>query len=145
MTAASSPERWNSNSTTRARVFLDRLGWCFTVAPLILVNELASFVHEWTPFVLVTSYFVFSICLYMFCTEHLIDMFWFTYLNTNFFIAGSTFLEAITSLGPCRDARNAVRRAQDNDWTFPTPDNELLFLDLLIVSQLMYAGIRDSR
>ena len=141
MTAGSFLGCWNSNNNTRARGFVDRLGWCFKVAPLILINEWASFVHEWTPFLLVTSYFVFSICLYMFCTEHLIDMFWFTYLNTNFFIAGSTFLEAITSLGPCRDARKAVRRAQQNDWTFPTPDNELLFLDLLIVSQYMYADI----
>ncbi len=38
------------------------------------------------------------------------------------------------SLTPCRDARKAVRNVTKNGWVFPTPDEELLVLDLLIVS-----------
>ena len=60
-------------------------------------------------------------------------MFWFTYLITNFYIAGSTFLEAITSLTPIRNARKAVQKVEDDEWVFPKPDDELLVLDLLIV------------
>lgn len=61
-------------------------------------------------------------------------MFWFIYLTTNFYIAGSTVMEAFMSLTPCRDARKAVSKVTKNDWVFPTPDEELLVLDLLIVS-----------
>lgn len=38
------------------------------------------------------------------------------------------------SLTPCRDARKAVRKVTKNEWVFPTPDEDLLVLDLLIVS-----------
>ena len=90
-------------------------------------------IREWTPFLLVASYFVFSICMYTFCTETMIKMFWFIYLMTNFYIAGSTFLESVMSVAPTRDARKAVQTLENNDWTFPTPDNDLLILDLIIV------------
>ena len=98
-----------------------------------LFKNTGAFIHEWTPFLLVASYFVFSTCMYTFCTEQLISIFWFLYLTTNFYIAGSTVLEAVMSLTPTRDARKAVRKVQDNDWVFPTPDDALLFLDLVIV------------
>ena len=111
--------------------------------------ETESFIHDWTPLLLVMSYFTFSICLYMFCTEALVDMFWFFYLITNFYIAGSAALEALMSMGPCRDARLAVRKVQQNGWVFPTPNNDLLFLDLLIVCDFILADLicacrRDS-
>jgi DMAP1-binding Domain len=49
-----------------------------------------AFIREWTPFLLVSSYFIFSTCLYMLCNGELISIFWFIYLFTNFYIAGST-------------------------------------------------------
>ena len=49
-----------------------------------------AFVKEWTPFLLVCSYFIFSTCLYMLCNGELISIFWFIYLVTNFYIAAST-------------------------------------------------------
>ena len=72
----------------------------------------------------------------MFCTDMLIEMFWFIYLTTNFYIAGSTVLEAFMCLTPVKDSEKAVRKIQDKDWVFPTPDDELLILDLLIVAYL---------
>jgi hypothetical protein len=48
------------------------------------------FIKEWTPFLLVSSYFIFSTCLYMLCNGELVSIFWFIYLVTNFYIAGST-------------------------------------------------------
>lgn len=100
------------------------------------VASAVAFVKEWTPFALVALYFVFSTCLYMICDGELISIFWFIYLSTNFYIAGSTVIEAIMSISPCRDARRAVRRIQENDWTFPTPDQLLPILDLVTVAYL---------
>ena len=73
----------------------------------------------------------------MVCTETLIVMFWFLYLITNFYIAGSAAFEALMSIRPCRDARVALRKVQENNWLFPTPNQDLVFLDLLIVSGYM--------
>ena len=66
-------------------------------------------------------------------------MFWFLYLITNFYIAGSAAFEALMSVRPYRDARVALRSVQENNWTFPTSSQDLVFLDLLIVSTYMLA------
>ena len=73
----------------------------------------SSFISEWTPFGLVASYYVFSVCLYMYCSNSLIAIFWFIYMCTNFYIAGTTVLEAFFSITPCREAREIVTQAQE--------------------------------
>jgi hypothetical protein len=108
------------------------------------VASVGAFVKEWTPFALVALYFVFSTCLYMICDGELISIFWFIYLSTNFYIAGSTVIEAIMSISPCRDARRAVRRIQENDWTFPTSEQHLPILDLVTVAYLPNEKVRFS-
>jgi cellulose synthase/poly-beta-1,6-N-acetylglucosamine synthase-like glycosyltransferase len=40
------------------------------------------------------------------------------------------------SIAPCRDAREAVTKAQRANWVFPIPDEGLLVLDLVIVAYL---------
>ena len=130
--APSTLECWYGSSIPRSCSGTSRLQDCRN-AGRNLLRKANSFIHEWTPFLLVTSYFIFSTCMYTFCTETLIRMFWFTYLMTNFYIAGSTFLEAVMSLTPTKDARKAVRRLQDDGWMFPTPDEDLLVLDFVIV------------
>lgn len=101
-----------------------------------VLPRLSDFIQEWTPFLLVVSYFVFSTCLYMVCTDALITIFWFIYLATNFYIAGSTVLEAFMSITPCKEARKDVEKLQQNKFVFPTPDDKLPILDLLIVAYL---------
>lgn len=103
-----------------------------------MVKDTIGFTDEWTPFLLVVSYFIFSVCLYCFCTQSLIEFFWFAYLTTNFYIAGSTVIEAWMGLAPVRDARKAVRKLEENGWKFPTADNEIPILDLVIVSRPQY-------
>ncbi|KAI9737621.1 MAG: hypothetical protein M1818_005625 [Claussenomyces sp. TS43310] len=100
------------------------------------LGKTETFIKDWTPFTLVASYFIFSTCLYMICSAKLIEVFWFIYLMTNFYIAGSTVVEAVMSMTPCRDARQAVLKVQQNNWIFPTPDSEMLVLDLIIVAYL---------
>ncbi|KAF2430507.1 hypothetical protein EJ08DRAFT_687795 [Tothia fuscella] len=101
-----------------------------------VTSRLSSYIQEWTPFVLVVCYFAFSISIYMVCNEHILAIFWFIYLALNFYIAASTVLEAFLSLPPIREARRAVDKAQAKNWTFPTPDNDLPILDLVIVAYL---------
>ncbi len=95
-----------------------------------------AFIKEWTPFCLVASYFIFSTCLYMLCSGGLISIFWFIYLISNFYIAGSTVVEAVMSITPCRDARKALTKVQQNNWVFPTPEHLLPVLDLVTVAYL---------
>ena len=95
-----------------------------------------NFINEWTPFVLTASYFIFSTCLYMICTPELITIFWFFYLISNFYIAGSTVAEAVMSMTPSREARKALEKVAANNWIFPTPDDSVLILDIIIVAYL---------
>lgn len=101
-----------------------------------ILENVSAFISEWTPFGLVASYYVFSVCLYMYCSEGLIAIFWFIYMCTNFYIAGTTVLEAFFSITPCREARKIVTQAQEKDWLFPTAHHKLPILDLIIVAYL---------
>ena len=101
-----------------------------------LLEKTSTFISDWTPFGLVASYYIFSVCLYMYCSEGLIAIFWFIYMCTNFYIAGTTVLEAFFSISPCREARQIVTQAQEKDWLFPTPHKNLPILDLIIVAYL---------
>lgn len=96
----------------------------------------SNLIHEWTPFLLVATYFLTSIFAYMLFPFKLIEIFWFIYNFTNFAIAASTALEAFMALAPNQAAREAVNKAEAKGWTFPTPDDELLILDLVIVAYL---------
>ncbi|KAJ4987805.1 glycosyltransferase family 2 [Stagonosporopsis vannaccii] len=101
-----------------------------------VAENISSFLSEWTPFCLVASYFIFSTCLYMYCSEGLIAIFWFIYMCTNFYIAGATVIEAFMSITPCREARKVVTQAEEKGWLFPTAHNKLPILDLIIVAYL---------
>jgi hypothetical protein len=57
-------------------------------------------------------------------------------MATNFYIAGTTVMEAFMSILPCREARQAVSRLAANNFEFPTPDDELPIIDFLIVAYL---------
>jgi len=100
---------------------------------LLLVS---NFIHARTPFFLVCSYFVFSTAIYMICSDTLVGIFWFIYMATNFYIAGSTVVEAAFSILPRADARLAVRDLEEKGWIFPTPDDALDTLDIVIVAYL---------
>lgn len=122
------------NGTTRGTTFIEK--WRSNHKLHNAMMATTDWIHEWTPFLLVSSYFATSICLYMIFTERLFAIFWFIYLLTNFYIAGATVIEAFMSLRPCRDAREAVRKAEERNWVFPTPDGQLLILDIVIVAYL---------
>ena len=100
------------------------------------VARTSALLHEWTPFLLVTMYIVGSFCMYCLCGDSLVAIFWFIYLTSNFYIAGSTVVEAFISLTPIREARRAVMKAERKKWVFPTRDEKLPVIDLIIVAYL---------
>jgi cellulose synthase/poly-beta-1,6-N-acetylglucosamine synthase-like glycosyltransferase len=99
-------------------------------------NTTTDGIQEWTPFFMVLSYFVFSVCVYMVASSGAIEVFWFCYLMTNTYIASATVVEALMSMGPYHNAKKAVDTVARKNWTFPTPDDELLTLDLCFVAYL---------
>ena len=99
-------------------------------------DRASLFLHDWTPFLLVTTYVVVSICVYCVCSPNLTAVFWFVFLTANFYIAGSTVVEAFIGLTPAYEARKAVTRAEANGWVFPTREEKLPIIDLIIVAYL---------
>lgn len=93
-------------------------------------------VQDWTPFIMVFCYFVFSVCIYMVATQGVMKVFWFVYLMTNTYIASATVIEALMSVGAFHDAKKAVSKVQKKGWTFPTPDDQIGKLDIIIVAYL---------
>ena len=104
------------------------LAWSF--------NTATEGIQEWTPCVLVVSYFIFSVCIYMIATAGIMKIFWFIYLMTNTYIAGATVVEALMSIGPYHESKKAAHKVSKKNWTFPTKDEDLPIVDLIIVAYL---------
>lgn len=91
---------------------------------------------KWGPFLLLVTYFVVSVFLYIVLPKSIIQIFWFFYMASNFYIAGNTVIEACLSLTPIEQARKAVKKAEQNNWVFPTNDKDLPIIDIMIVAYL---------
>ena len=124
--------RKSSSSSIEARPV------CSSLLALIMdaIAKSSAILHDWTPFLLVTTYVVVSVCVFCVCSTNFTAVFWFVCLTTNFYIAGSTVVEAFISLTPIREARQAVMKAEERRWKFPTPDVKLPIIDLIIVAYL---------
>jgi cellulose synthase/poly-beta-1,6-N-acetylglucosamine synthase-like glycosyltransferase len=119
---------WARQFGSSLRKMFKDITWAITVA--------SDGVQDWTPFFLVASYFAFSICIYMVATSGITEVFWFVYLMTNTYIAGTTVVEAMMSVGASHDANKMAAKVAKKNWTFPTPDEELQKLDIIIVAYL---------
>jgi len=91
---------------------------------------------EWGPMVLLLTYFVASTFLYVFLPKQILAIFWFIYMTTNFYIAANTVVEACLSLTPNAQARKAVQKMEENGWNFPTSNEDLPVIDIVIVAYL---------
>lgn len=121
------PSRTRRIRSSLARLCKD-ISWTFTAA--------SDGVQDWTPFVLVASYFVFSVCIYMVASAGVMKVFWFVYLITNTYIAGASVIEALMSVGPFHAAKKVAAKVAAKNWTFPTPDAQLGKLDIVVVAYL---------
>lgn len=77
----------------------------------------------------------------MVCSEKMIEVLWYVYMLTNTYVSMVTVLEAVLSISATREARNRVTKIAANDFKpgsqpWPTPDDQLPILDLIIVAYL---------
>ena len=101
-----------------------------------IIEHVSLWSLEWGPFLLLVTYFVVSVFLYIVLPESVIQVFWFFYMASNFYIAGNTVIEACLSLTPIEQARKAVKKVEQNNWVFPTNDKDLPMIDIMIVAYL---------
>lgn len=131
--------KWHS-STPGERSSSDTSPFAAIKRPLGAFDDLmfrfSKWLIDWTPFTLVTTYYIVSTAIYVFCSHQQITVFYFFYMCTNFYIAMTCVIEAFLAMTPVREARKEAFRIEGNGRTFPTPDEELLRLDLLIVAYL---------
>ena len=100
-----------------------------------LTEKCSNFLFEWTPFILVLTYYVASTALYTSANEDAIKVFYFFYMSVNFYIAACTVVEAFLGVSPVRDARAAAIRVQDSG-LFPSSDELMPIMDIVIVAYL---------
>ena len=112
---------------SRFRMLLHR--WASTT------SNLSNLLFDWTPFILVLTYYAASTTLYVSASEQTIKVFYFFYMSVNFYIAGCTVVEAFLGVSPIRDARAAAIRVQDSG-LFPSSDDMMPIMDIVIVAYL---------
>lgn len=101
-----------------------------------LMARLSEWLFDWTPFVLVSTYYIASTAVYTSATEGTIKVFYFVYMAVNFYIAMCTVIEAFLGISPLREARQAAYEVDQNGSQFPTPDDKLPIIDIVIVAYL---------
>ena len=107
-----------------------------TSATRLAATGLSEWIIEWTPFTLFVAYYATSTAIYCFCPESYIKIFYFFFMVTNFYIAVCAVVEAFLGVSPVREARAAAIKAEQSGWNFPTPDDQLPIIDLVIVAYL---------
>lgn len=100
-----------------------------------IIEKISNFMFEWTPFVLVSTYYIACTCLYTAMSEEVIKIFYFFYMSVNFYVACCTVVEAFLGVSPLRDARAAAIRVEDSGM-FPSPDELMPIMDVVIVAYL---------
>lgn len=96
---------------------------------------LSNWLFDWTPFILVTTYYIACTALYTAASEQAIKIFYFVYMSINFYVACCTVVEAFLGVSPLRDARAAAIRVEDSG-LFPSPDEMMPIMDIVIVAYL---------
>ena len=91
---------------------------------------------EWTPFTLVMTYYIFSTAIYVMSPARAVKIFYFFFMVTNFYVAASAAIESFLGLSPVREARRRAIELENNGCRFPTPDNSVPIIDLVIVAFL---------
>lgn len=91
---------------------------------------------EWTPFTLFVAYYATSTAIYTFIPALAIKIFYFFFMCTNFYIAACSVVEAFLGISPVRDARAAATQVQQRGGKFPTADEQLPIIDIVIVAYL---------
>jgi len=97
---------------------------------------MSEWLIEWTPFTLMIAYYASSTAIYCFIPSEYIKIFYFFLMCTNFYVAGCSVVEAFLGISPVREARAAAIQVQRNGGKWPTPEEKLPIIDLVIVAYL---------
>ncbi|KAF2862311.1 glycosyltransferase family 2 protein [Piedraia hortae CBS 480.64] len=95
----------------------------------------SDWLTEWTPVILVTSYWVVCTAIFVMCNEPAIRFFYYFYMVVNLYIAVCAAVESFLGLTPVRDAAMAADKA-DATGKFPSSDEALPTLDMVMVAYL---------
>lgn len=110
-------------------------------------SALSDWILDWTPFVLVVTYFIVTTAIFVLCNEGTIKVFYFFYMATNFYIAAACVIESFLGLTPVRDARKAAI-AVEGCGQFPSDLNgkakDLPIIDVVIVAYLPNEKVSHS-
>lgn len=74
--------------------------------------------------------------MYYLLPKAVLQIFWFVYMASNFYIAGNTVIEACLAITPNEQARKAVKKVAEHNWVFPTKDEDIPIIDIVIVAYL---------
>jgi hypothetical protein len=94
--------------------------------PLRIVQSISLWGLEWGPFLLLVTYFVVSVFLYVVLPKSVIQIFWLFYMTSNFYIAGNTVIKSQTA------SMDTLRSLSISKIQLPNsrsdPNNEILYL-----------------
>jgi hypothetical protein len=101
-----------------------------------LFSWFSNWLFDWTPFILVLTYYITSTAIYTSASAGTIKVFYFVYMSVNFYIAGYTVVEAFLGISPLREARKAAYSIDQHHARFPTSEDDLPIIDIVIVAYL---------
>ena len=100
------------------------------------VSRFSEWLIDWTPFTLFIAYYATSTAIFCFCPPDVLKPLYYFFMCTNFYVAMTSVIEAFLGISPVREARAAATNAQRKGWHFPTPDDKLPIIDIVIVAYL---------
>ncbi|KAF2717268.1 glycosyltransferase family 2 protein [Polychaeton citri CBS 116435] len=98
--------------------------------------KFSDWLIEWTPFTLVLGYYVVTTAIFVMCSETAIKVFYYFFMIVNFYVALCCAIESFLGMTPIREARKAAMKVDEKGGQFPTPDDQLPIIDMLIVAYL---------
>ncbi|KAH9819318.1 glycosyltransferase family 2 protein [Teratosphaeria destructans] len=90
---------------------------------------------EDTPFLLVSTFFIVSTAIFCMCNEAAIEVFYFFFMATDFYIAATCMVESFLGLTPLARPAAALE-IQRGDRSWKHSDDQLPIIDLVIVAYL---------
>ncbi|WPH03547.1 Hypothetical protein R9X50_00642700 [Acrodontium crateriforme] len=91
---------------------------------------------EWTPFVLVVSYWIVCTAIFVMCNTTAIAVFYYFYMIMNLYVAVLAAIESFLSMTPMRNAAKLADKVDANGGKFSSSDDDLPTMDMVMVAYL---------
>lgn len=90
----------------------------------------------WTPLILVACYWAVCTAIFCMCSDQAVEVFYFFYMIVNLYIALCTAIESFLGMSPVRNARKAAIKVDQGGGKFPTSEEKLPVMDMVMVAYL---------